>query len=170
MCRISTRTPDYKNRAAAYSLKIVLQRVGRASVTVGGDEVAEIGRGALLLVGFRIGDTEASHRPMAEKILALRIFPNESGRFDRSICDIGGELLIVSQFTLYGETSSGRRPDFGTALPGDLARSLYDSFAGTFPALGFTKVKTGVFGASMLVSLENDGPVTLILESPPERV
>lgn len=139
----------------------------RAAVVVDGNTVGSIDRGLLLLCGFGVSDTAAVLRPMAEKLLSLRIFPNEQGRFDRSIVDIGGELLLVSQFTLFGDTKGSRRPDFAKALGHEAAKDLFARFVATFPELGFPRVQTGVFGAMMNVSLENDGPVTLILDNTP---
>jgi D-tyrosyl-tRNA(Tyr) deacylase len=146
-------------------MKVVLQRVRQGQVTVEGRIVGEIGHGMVLLVGFAKGDDESCISPMVEKILALRIFPNEAGRFDKNVVQADGEILFVSQFTLLADTNSGRRPDFIRALEAAPARVLCDSFVAALRASPVKRVATGEFGADMRVSLTNDGPVTLILES-----
>jgi len=143
-------------------MRIVLQRVSQASVTVDGNIVGQIGRGVLLLVGVGKGDTEKESVYLAEKIVNLRVFPDETGKMNLSLLDIGGSALVVSQFTLYGDCSKGRRPGFDGAAPPELARQLYEHFVGRIRAAG-VKVETGVFQASMTVSLVNEGPVTFIL-------
>jgi len=143
-------------------MRIVLQRVSQASVTVDGNIVGQIGRGVLLLVGVGKGDTEKDSVYLAEKIVNLRVFPDETGKMNLSLLDIGGSALVVSQFTLYGDCSKGRRPGFDGAAPPELARQLYEHFVGRIRAAG-VKVETGVFQASMTVSLVNEGPVTFIL-------
>lgn len=150
-------------------MRIVLQRVKRGSVTVydqaGGEGrlVGEIGRGLTLLVGFRAGDGTESAAKLAKKILELRIFEDEAGKMNRSLTDISGELLVVSQFTLYGSTRKGRRPSFtGTMIP-DEAERMYKRFVQILVESGIN-VATGVFGAKMEVEIINDGPVTFILE------
>lgn len=145
-------------------MKVVLQRVSEARVTVEGRVVGEIGKGLLLLVGFAKGDTESCIAPMVAKLLALRVFPNEAGRFDRDILQAAGEILFVSQFTLLADTNSGRRPDFVQALEAGPAQILCDKFVEALRATPVKKVATGEFGAHMIVSLTNDGPVTLLLE------
>lgn len=144
-------------------MRILLQRVNHASVRVGDALVGEIGRGLLLLVGFRRGDSAALLPVMAEKITHLRVFPDEQGRFHHSVGEVRGSLLLVPQFTLYGECSKGRRPDFGGALPGAEAAPLFEQFVEVMRARGHP-VATGRFGAHMEVALENDGPVTLMIE------
>lgn len=144
-------------------MRVLLQRVTRAKVTVEGEVVGEIGRGLLLLVGVRSGDSPKEADWLVQKCLGLRIWPDESGKMDRSISDIGGEILAVSQFTLYGETSKGRRPDFIQAARPELAKPLFDAFVDGLRKAGLT-VETGVFGADMAVELVNDGPVTLLIE------
>lgn len=144
-------------------MRVLLQRVTRAKVTVEGEVVGEIGRGLLLLVGVRSGDSPKEADWLAQKCLGLRIWPDETGKMDRSVTEIGGEILAVSQFTLYGETSKGRRPDFIQAARPELAKPLFDSFVDGLRQAGLT-VKTGVFGADMAVDLVNDGPVTLLIE------
>jgi len=146
-------------------MRAVLQRVIRASVTVGGETVGEIGAGLVVLLGVSHTDTERDAEYLAGKVTQLRIFNDESARMNRSLLDVGGELLIVSQFTLYGDTQKGRRPSWDEAAPADLARNLYDYFTKYTRSLGVTRVSTGVFQAHMMVELVNDGPVTLICES-----
>lgn len=144
-------------------MRIVLQRVKEAFVTVEGTEVARIGRGLLLLVGIGRGDTEAELSFWAHKIPHLRVFPDREGKFNLSLRDVGGEILCVSQFTLYGDCRRGRRPSFTAAAPGPEAERLFSRFVELLSAEG-VPVKAGVFGAKMEVGLVNDGPVTLILE------
>lgn len=144
-------------------MRAVLQRVERAEVRIDGDVCGEIGRGVAVLVGFRASDGDEELRWMADKIRQLRIFPDTEGRMNRSLEEVGGELLVVSQFTLYGDVRKGRRPSFVGAAPPDEAEALYDRFVsvcreGTIP------VATGRFGAMMKVDLINDGPVTLVLD------
>jgi D-tyrosyl-tRNA(Tyr) deacylase len=143
-------------------LRAVVQRVARASVRVGGETVAQIGSGLLVLVAVRRGDDAAAAAQLAGKTARLRIFENESGKFDRSVVDVGGDALVVSQFTLLADTSKGNRPSFTEAAPPEKAAELYDVFCEALRALGVS-VATGVFGARMEVELVNDGPVTLVL-------
>ena len=133
---------------------------------VDGELVGAIGPGSglLVLLGVREGDGEAEAAWLAKKIAGLRIFADDSGRFDRSLVDVGGEVLVVSQFTLYGETRRGRRPDFGAAAAPKAAETLYESFVEKLAAELGRSVAKGVFGAMMDVSLVNQGPVTLMLE------
>ena len=144
-------------------MRVVLQRVARARVTVEGRMTGEISRGLLLLTGFAEADGEAELRWMADKVLGLRIFPDEKGKMNRSVEEIGGALLVVSQFTLYGDARKGRRPSFVDAARPETAVPLYERFVEILGASGVA-VGTGEFGASMQVELLNDGPVTLILE------
>lgn len=146
-------------------MKIVLQRVNRASVTVDGVVVAEIGKGLVALVGFGRADSAATIRKPAEKLINLRVFSDGQGRFQHSITDIGGELLLVPNFTLYADTAKGRRPDLNAAMPPESAAELFQQFRQICSELGAPKVATGIFGAEMKVSLENDGPVTLLVQS-----
>ena len=144
-------------------MRIVLQRVSRAEVRVDGEVVGSIGRGYALLVGFRAGESDAALAWMAEKVRGLRLFPDAKGKMNLPIDEAGGEFLVVSQFTLYGDVSKGRRPSFVDAAESSSAEGLYHRFVdllrqGTIP------VATGVFGAMMEVDLVNDGPVTLLLE------
>ena len=144
-------------------MRIVLQRVSRARVTVEGRVTGEIGRGLLLLAGFTDGDSEDALAWMADKIVGLRIFPDDEGKMNRSVQEAGGSLLVVSQFTLYGDTRKGRRPSFIDAARPEIAIPLYERFVDLLRATGLP-VGTGEFGAMMDVELVNDGPVTLILE------
>ena len=145
-------------------MRAVVQRVRQASVTVGDEVVGAIGQGLLILLGIGVGDSEAEARLLAEKTANLRIFADEEGRFNRSLLDIGGEALVVSQFTLYADTRRGRRPSFSDAAPPEIAAPLVDVFAGELRRLGVA-VSTGRFGAMMRVALVNDGPVTILLDS-----
>ncbi|MBT8479898.1 MAG: D-tyrosyl-tRNA(Tyr) deacylase [Gemmatimonadetes bacterium] len=144
-------------------MKAVVQRVSRASVSVDGDPVGVIGKGLVVLVGFAEGDGRAQMEWMAGKVQGLRIFPDAEGRMNRDLREVGGEMLIVSQFTLYGDVSRGRRPSFIGAAHPDEARLLYDEFVDVCRG-GVVPVATGRFGARMEVSLVNDGPVTLVVE------
>jgi len=145
-------------------MKVVIQRVSRAKVTVEEQVIGEISAGLLLLVGFGKGDSSAEIPAMVEKIVTMRIFPNAQGRFDRSVLDIQGEVLAVSQFTLYADTTKGRRPEFFNALEPDPARELFEEFVQALRSVLPSKVATGQFGAMMQVELVNDGPVTITLE------
>jgi D-tyrosyl-tRNA(Tyr) deacylase len=145
-------------------MRAVVQRVSQASVKVGDEVVGAIGQGLLILLGIGVGDSEAEARLLAEKTANLRIFADEEGRFNRSLLDIGGEALVVSQFTLYADTRRGRRPSFSDAAPPEIAAPLVDVFAGELRRLGVA-VSTGRFGAMMRVALVNDGPVTILLDS-----
>jgi D-tyrosyl-tRNA(Tyr) deacylase len=145
-------------------MKIVLQRVKNASVTVEDERVSEIGAGLLLLVGIAAGDGEAEADWLAQKISGLRIFNDGDGKMNLSVRDAGGEVLAVSQFTLLADTRKGKRPSFVGAAPPEEAERLFDYFCERLRAPGTGPVKTGVFGAVMEVALVNDGPVTIILE------
>ncbi|WP_124727962.1 D-aminoacyl-tRNA deacylase [Staphylospora marina] len=145
-------------------MRIVLQRVKEAKVTVDGQVTGAIGKGHLLLVGFTHGDTEEDLRYLAEKTVHLRVFEDDHGKMNRSLLDVGGAILSVSQFTLYGDCRKGRRPNFMEAARPEEALRLYDRFNDMLREYG-VRVETGRFGAMMEVSLINDGPVTLILES-----
>lgn len=144
-------------------MRIVLQRVSRARVTVDARTTGEIGTGLLLLVGFTEGDGEEGLAWMADKVVGLRIFPDEEGKMNRSLAEAGGAVLVVSQFTLYGDARKGRRPSFIEAARPETAVPLYERFIELLRATG-RSVATGEFGAMMEVELVNDGPVTLILE------
>lgn len=145
-------------------MRVVVQRVSRASVTVAGETVGEIGPGLVALTAFTAGDDHATVRWMAEKLAGLRVFADDSGRMSRSVAEVDGEALVVSQFTLYGDATKGRRPSFVKAAPPDLAEPLYESFVEALANLLAKPVQSGRFGALMEVALVNDGPVTLILE------
>ena len=144
-------------------MKIVLQRVARASVSVGGEDIATISRGLLVLFGAEKNDDETKVIFLAEKILNLRIFSDERGKMNLSCLDISGEVLVVSQFTLIGDCSKGRRPGFDNAAPPNEAKSLYQNFIRQISKSGLN-VNAGEFGADMQVELVNDGPVTFTLE------
>jgi D-tyrosyl-tRNA(Tyr) deacylase len=146
--------------AAEYSgVRALVQRVSEASVTVDGAEVARIGRGLLVLLGVRRGDDEAAADRIAAKLLALRVFEDAGGKMNLSVRDVDGELLVVSQFTLYGDARKGNRPSFVEAAPPEEAEPLYERVRAATGAAG------GVFGALMAVTLVNDGPVTVLLEA-----
>lgn len=144
-------------------MRVVLQRVARARVTVEDRVVGEIGRGLLLLAGFTGGDTEETLRWMADKVVGLRVFTDAEGKMNLSVEEIGGAVLVVSQFTLYGDARRGRRPSFVEAARPEVAVPLYERFVELLRAAG-RPVETGEFGAMMQVELVNDGPVTLVLE------
>lgn len=144
-------------------MRVVLQRVTEARVTIDGREVGAIGPGFLLLVGFTDGDTATEVAWMADKVAGLRLFADEDGKMNRDLAEAGGALLVVSQFTLYGDATRGRRPSFIAAARPETAIPLYEGFVAALRDRGLT-VATGEFGAMMAVSLVNDGPVTLLLE------
>lgn len=146
-------------------MRVVLQRVSSASVTVADRVTGEIGRGLLLLQGIEAADTAADGEWLAQKIIKLRIFPDETGQMNRSVADIGGEILLVSQFTLHASTAKGTRPSFNAAARPEQARPLYEQFGTQLGAALGHPVRTGEFGALMQVRLVNDGPVTLLLDS-----
>jgi D-tyrosyl-tRNA(Tyr) deacylase len=146
-------------------MRVVLQRVSQASVTVGGEVVGEIGAGLVVLVGVARDDSERDADYLADKVINLRVFPDDEGRMNRSLLETGGELLAISQFTLYGDCRKGRRPDFTAAAPPDEARRLYDYFVRALRGRCNIRITTGVFQAEMNVSLTNHGPVTVICES-----
>jgi len=145
-------------------MRAVVQRVARASVDVEGERVAAIGRGLLVLLGVARGDGEAEARRLAQKTAELRIFPDQEGRFNLSLLDVGGEALVVSQFTLLADVRRGRRPSFQEAAPPEEAAPLVEAFARHLRELG-VPTQTGRFGAYMQVALLNDGPVTIVLDS-----
>jgi D-tyrosyl-tRNA(Tyr) deacylase len=146
-------------------MKAVLQRVRRAAVAVGGEEISRIGPGLLVLLGVAAGDGDGDVGWLARKVAGLRVFADEEGRMNRSVVEAGGSLLVVSQFTLLGDCRAGRRPGFSGAAPPEEGRRLYEAFLARVAAVSGVTVQAGVFGAEMLVSLENDGPVTLILDT-----
>jgi D-aminoacyl-tRNA deacylase len=145
-------------------VRAVVQRVQHASVVVGGDTVSDIGRGLLVLLGVAASDSTAECDRLAAKIARLRIFEGADGRFDRSLVDVSGEALVVSQFTLLADTRKGNRPSFSDAAPPEVAEPLYERFCETLGAAG-VHVGRGIFGGHMAVSLVNDGPVTIVLDA-----
>lgn len=144
-------------------MRVVLQRVTEASVTIDGREVGRIGKGYCLLVGFTDGDTSDDVKWMAAKVSGLRLFADQDGKMNLALADVGGAVLVVSQFTLYGDVRKGRRPSFIAAARPETAIPLYQAFLGALRGLGLT-VASGEFGAMMAVEIHNDGPVTLLLE------
>ncbi len=145
-------------------MRVVLQRVSQASVSVSGEQVGEIGGGLVLLVGLTDGDDEDTLRWMADKVLGLRVFSDEGGKMNLSLEEVEGDILVISQFTLYGDTRKGRRPSFVHAAPPEVAIPLYERFLGLLRAAAPGRVESGEFGAMMDVALVNAGPVTLMLE------
>lgn len=145
-------------------MRIVLQRVSSASVSVDNEIKGSIQNGVMLLLGIHTDDTEETMRWMCDKILKLRIFPDEEGKMNRSVSDINGDILIISQFTLYGDTRKGTRPGFTEAAKPDIAEPMYKDMIQMFKERSDLKIHSGVFGAYMNVELVNDGPVTLILD------
>jgi D-tyrosyl-tRNA(Tyr) deacylase len=138
--------------------------VSKGSVTVDGKVIGAIGKGLVILLGVRHGDTEEDAQFLAEKCANLRIFSDEAGKFNLSVLDVGGEMLVVSQFTLYGDTRKGRRPSFIEAAPPEVSEPLYHKFMQYLKELGL-RVEAGIFGAMMEVEIHNDGPVTILVES-----
>ena len=147
-------------------MRVVLQRVERAAVRVGAEPVGSIGAGLLLLVGVGHGDERLDLAGAARKVLDLRVFPDADGKMNLSLRDLGGDVLAVSQFTLYGDTRKGRRPGYTHAAPPEVAEPVFNAFVRALQAAG-TRVAVGRFGAHMSVELVNDGPVTLVLELAP---
>lgn len=145
-------------------MKVVVQRSLKSSVSVNNKIVGSINKGLVLLVGFTSGDSELIIDKMVRKIINLRIFDDENGVMNKSLIDVGGDILSISQFTLYADTKKGNRPSYINALSGDKASPLYDLFNNKLKENGI-KVATGIFGENMKVSIENSGPVTIILES-----
>lgn len=147
-------------------MRAVVQRVSGASVAVSGETVGKCGRGFLILLGVAKGDTEADADVLAAKLSKLRVFEDGNGKMNLSLSDIGGELLIISNFTLYADCRHGNRPDFLMAEAPTEANRLYEYFTDRMKTLSGCPTETGVFGADMKVSIENDGPVTLVIDSP----
>lgn len=145
-------------------MRCVIQRVTEASVTIDGEVVGRCGRGFLVLIGVHVDDTAADLKYMAEKVPNLRVFEDSAGKMNLSIRDVGGEILAVSQFTLYGDARGGRRPSFITAARPDKADPMYEELVAAWRAQGI-HVETGRFGADMKVALVNDGPVTILMDS-----
>ena len=144
-------------------MKVVLQRSLKSSVSINNKIVGSIDKGLVVLVGFTDGDNETNIDYMVRKIVNLRIFDDENGVMNKSILDVGGSILSISQFTLYGDTKKGNRPSYLKAMKGDNATKLYDKFNKKLSE--YVNVETGVFGSDMLVSITNDGPITIIIES-----
>jgi D-tyrosyl-tRNA(Tyr) deacylase len=145
-------------------MRAVVQRVSRAAVIIDGQTIGAIERGLLVLLGIAATDTQADGRWLAEKLAGLRIFNDEAGKMNLSVADVSGAVLVISQFTLYGDCRKGRRPSFLGAAPPEMAVPLYEAFVNALRSLGLP-VETGRFGAMMQVELVNDGPVTLILDT-----
>jgi D-tyrosyl-tRNA(Tyr) deacylase len=146
-------------------MRAVVQRVSRASVTVDTRVTGAIDRGLLVLLGAGAGDTEEDLRYIVDKVVNLRIFPDDAGKMNKSVLDVAGGVLVVSQFTLYGDVRQGRRPAFTGALEPGLAKALYERSLDAIRATGVTRVEAGEFAADMKVDLLNDGPVTILLDS-----
>lgn len=144
-------------------MRAVVQRVLRARVVVRGETVGASGPGLCVLLGVAAGDEASDAARLAEKVARLRIFENDAGKFDLSLLDVGGEALVVSQFTLIADTSRGNRPSFSDAAPPERAEQLYDAFCRALSELGL-RVETGIFGERMQLELVNDGPVTIVLD------
>ena len=145
-------------------MRALLQRVSRAEVRIADEQIGEISLGLVVFVGVGHDDTEAASDALARQVADLRIFADEAGKTNRSLLEVGGDVLVVSQFTLYADTSRGRRPGFTNAAPPDKANALYERFAETLRGLG-VRVATGRFGAEMEVELVNDGPFTIWLDT-----
>ncbi len=145
-------------------MRLVLQRVSTGSVSIDDKIVGEIGPGYVILVGVTHADTEQTAQKLAEKVVHLRVFADDAGKMNRSALDVGAEILVISQFTLYADTRKGRRPSYINAAHPESAEPLVDYFIEALRRLGVKKVATGRFGANMLVDIKNDGPVTIILE------
>jgi D-tyrosyl-tRNA(Tyr) deacylase len=144
-------------------MRAVCQRLREGRVRVAGEVVGEVGIGLCVLLGVARGDGEEDAAKLAGKVVRLRIFADEDGKFDRSVLDVGGDVLVVSQFTLIADTAKGNRPSFGEAAPPDVAQPIYERFCSELRSLGVS-VETGVFGAKMELELVNDGPVTVVLD------
>ena len=146
-------------------MRLVIQRVKYASVTIDGNVHGKIDKGFMVLVGFKEGDEESYIKPMAEKMTGLRIFEDENEKMNLSLSDVGGDILAISQFTLYADCKKGRRPSFVEAMNPQKADEFYNKFVKICEDITGKKVETGIFGADMKVELLNDGPVTIILDS-----
>lgn len=146
-------------------MRAVVQRVKRTSVTVGGELKGSAGQGFNVLIGVMQGDTDAEAQLLAAKISKLRVFEDENGKMNKSVLDIGGEILVISQFTLCADIKKGNRPSFTVSAPPEEADRLYLAFCEHLREAGVKKVETGVFAADMLVSIDNDGPVTIVMDT-----
>jgi len=151
-------------------MRAVVQRSGAASVSVNGDVVGSIDRGLVILLAVSPEDGPTEVSWMASKLANLRIFPDDDGKMNRSLLDMDGSALVVSQFTLYGDCSRGRRPSFVRSARPEIAQPLYDQFSVALRSCGVRHVATGIFAADMKVSLCNDGPVTLVVDTPPKKI
>ena len=145
-------------------MRVVLQRVQSGRVTVDDEIVGEIGGGFVILTGITHTDTSETVEKMAHKVVNLRVFSDDVGKMNRSALDVGAEMLVISQFTLYADARRGRRPSYTDAAPPSIAAPLVSAFADALRGQGITKVAEGIFGADMLVSIQNDGPVTIVLD------
>lgn len=146
-------------------MRAVVQRVKRTSVTVGGELKGSAGQGFNVLIGVMQGDTDAEAQLLAAKISKLRVFEDENGKMNKSVLEIGGEILVISQFTLCADIKKGNRPSFTDSAPPEEADRLYLAFCEHLREAGVKKVETGVFAADMLVSIDNDGPVTIVMDT-----
>lgn len=146
-------------------MKAVIQRVNKSSVSVDGEIKGSVGKGYNILLGVMNGDTEAQAELLAAKVTKLRVFEDEAGKMNKSITDIGGEILVVSQFTLCADIKKGNRPSFTASAPPEEANRLYEFFCSKLRENGISKVETGVFAAEMKVEIENDGPVTIVMDT-----
>ena len=146
-------------------MRAVVQRVKRTSVTVGGELKGSAGQGFNVLIGVMQGDTDAEAQLLAAKISKLRVFEDENGKMNKSVLDIGGEILVISQFTLCADIKKGNRPSFTDSAPPEEADRLYLAFCEHLREAGVKKVETGVFSADMIVSIDNDGPVTIVMDT-----
>lgn len=146
-------------------MRAVLQRVTQGSVSVDRQVIGQIGLGLVILIGVRAGDHEEDAAWLAAKVAGLRIFGDDEGKFNRSLLDVDGQALVVSQFTLYGDARRGRRPSFSDAAPPDIAEPLVERFVELLRQQGVSRIETGRFGAMMQVQIYNDGPVTILLDS-----
>lgn len=146
-------------------MRAIIQRVAKSSVTVDGELKGSVGKGYNVLLGVMEGDTDAQAELLAAKVSKLRVFEDENGKMNKSILDIGGEILVISQFTLCADIKKGNRPSFTDSAAPDEANRLYEYFCDCLRKEGVSKVETGVFAADMLVSIENDGPVTIMMDT-----
>ena len=146
-------------------MRAVIQRVNKSSVSVDGQIKGSVGKGYNILLGVMDGDTESQAELLATKVAKLRVFEDEAGKMNKSVTDIGGEILVVSQFTLCADIRKGNRPSFTDSAPPDEANRLYEYFCSKLRENGISKVETGVFAAEMKVEIENDGPVTIVMDT-----
>lgn len=146
-------------------MKVIIQRVTHGKVSIAGSLKGEISKGYVILLGVKVGDTEKEALQLADKVVKLRIMEDEQGKMNLSILDTKGEILVISQFTLYGDTSGGRRPSFIQAARPEVSKPLYELFVSELKRLGIEKVETGEFGSYMDVEIHNDGPTTIIMDS-----